>query len=107
MNAKVFIDEALDAGLEAVFEAVFAGGDTIIQSTAGQILVGEKYGVHLRMGGEVILHGALGEGHFGFIGALNEAIVAKRNNAFVLIYDYTAHFAGWVLTFKRSRFGDF
>ena len=42
MDAELFVDEALDAGLEAVLEAVLAGGDFVVERAAGEVLVGKN-----------------------------------------------------------------
>ena len=41
MDAKLLIDEALDAGLQAVFETVFAGSDSVVNSTTSEVLIGK------------------------------------------------------------------
>ena len=107
MNAEFFIDKAFDAGLQAIFETVFAGGGFVVESAAGEILMGKKQSVHFGMDGEVIFHRALGKGHFRLIGALREAVVAERNDALIRIDNDTAHFAGWVFGFFGDGFGNF
>ena len=71
VDAEFLVDEAFDAGLETVFEAVFAGGDAIINSAAGEVLMGKNQGVHLGVNGEIVFHRALGESHFGLLGTLD------------------------------------
>ena len=107
MNAEFFIDKAFDAGLQAVFETVFAGGGFVVESAAGEILMSKKQSVHFGMDGEVIFHRALGKGHFRLIGALREAVVAERNDALIRIDNDTTHFAGWVFGFFGDGFGNF
>ena len=92
MDAEFFVDETFNTGLEAIFEAVFAGGYSIIYGTAGKVAFGEDESIHLGVDGEVILHGAFGESHFGFVSTLEHAIVAKRDYAFIAINDHAAHF---------------
>lgn len=77
MDAELFINDAFDAGLEAVFEAVFAGGDSIIYSAAGEVALSENEGVHFGVDGEVVLHWSFGESHFGFVGALEHAVITE------------------------------
>lgn len=106
MDTELLVNKAFDAGLQAVFEAIFAGGDSIVDSAAGQILVGKKYGVHLGVNSEVVFHRALRKGHFGLIGTLNHAVVAERNDAFVLVDNHATHFAGRVFGLCRHGLGD-
>lgn len=106
MNTEFFINETFNAGLKAVFETVVASGDSIINSAAGKVAASKDEGVHFRMNSKMIFHGALAEGHFGFVGILDEAIIAERNNAFVRIdYDAT-HLRRRVFRFGGGRFGD-
>ena len=92
MNTKFFIDEAFDAGLQAVFEAVFTGGDSIINGAASEVLIGKEKSVHLAVNSEIILHRALGKSHFGLVGALDHAVVAERDYALVMVDNDAAHF---------------
>lgn len=92
MDTQLPVDKPLDAGLEAVFETVFARGDSIINSTAGEVALGKNQSVHLGMNGEIIFHGALGERELGLDGALWEAIIAHRYHTLVLVNDGAAHF---------------
>lgn len=59
------------------------------------------------MDGKIVFHWALREGHLGLVGALNHAVIAERDYAFVLVDDYTAHFGGWILGLGCHGFGDF
>lgn len=70
MHAELSVDKTLDAGLEAVLETVVAGGDAVIDCTAGQVPMCVDESIHLGMNYEIILHRALGEGHFGFVRTL-------------------------------------
>jgi len=42
VDAELLIDEALDAGLEAVFEAVLTSGDAVVDGAAGEIAAGKN-----------------------------------------------------------------
>lgn len=106
MHTKFFVNEAFDTGLQAVFEAILAGGDFVVDGTAGEVLVGEKQSVHLGVDGKIVFHGAFGERHFGFVGTLYHAVVTERNDAFVLVDDDTAHLAGGVFGFCRYGLGN-
>ena len=92
VDAKFAVDETFDTSLETVLETVFTGGRLIIYSTPGKITSSIDESVHLGMDDEVVFHGALVHGHFGFVSTLWETIVAKRNYAFISIYDCAAHF---------------
>ena len=106
MHTKFFVNEAFDTGLQTVFEAIFAGGDFVVNGTASEVLVGEKQGVHLGVNSKIVFHGALRERHFGLVGTLHHAVVAERNDAFIAIDDDAAHLAGGVFGFLRYGFGD-
>ena len=41
VDSEFFVNEPFDAGLQAIFEAVFTSGDPIIYGAAGKILVRE------------------------------------------------------------------
>ena len=47
MNAEFAIDKAFDAGLETVLETVFAGGDSIINSTSSKVASSIDESIHL------------------------------------------------------------
>ncbi len=59
MDAEFFIDETFDAGLQTIFETIFAGGNPVINSATGEVLMGKNERVHFGMNGEVVLHWAL------------------------------------------------
>ena len=92
MDTQLPVDKPLDAGLEAVFEAVLTGGDSVVNSATGEVAPGKNQSVHLGVDGEIILHGALGERELGLDGALWEAIISYRYHPFVLVNDGAAHF---------------
>ncbi len=106
MDAELLVDETLDAGLEAVLEAVLAGGDFVVERAAGEALVGKNQRVHLGVDSEVVLHRTLGEGHFGLVGALDHAVIAEGNDAFSLVDNDATHLGRWVLGPYRHGFGD-
>ena len=54
-------------------------------------------GVHFGMNGKIILHRALGQGHFGLVGGLDHAVITKGNNALVVIHNHATHFARRIL----------
>ena len=56
VDAELAVNKAFDAGLEAVFETVFAGSNFIIYSAASEIALGEDKGIHFGVNREVILH---------------------------------------------------
>ena len=107
MNAKLFIYEAFDASLETVFETIFTSSDTIIECTAGQILVSKNQCIHFAVNSEIIFHRTLREGHFGLVGALKHTIVAKRYHALVLVDNDAAHFGRRVFGLACYSIGDF
>ena len=59
MDAQIFVDEAFNTSLQAILEAVFAGGNTIVNGAAGEILVSKEDSVHFGMDGKIVFHGAL------------------------------------------------
>lgn len=106
MNTKFFIDKAFDASLETIFETIFTGGNAIINSAASEILVGKEHGVHFGMDGKIVFHGALRESHFRLVGTLKHAVITERHDAFVSVYNHTAHLRRRVFAFSRDRLGD-
>ena len=106
MDAELTVNEALDAGLETVFETVITSSSLIIYSTPGEVATSINQRIHFRMNNKVILHGALAHGHLGFVSALREAIVAERNDSIICIDNCATHFGRRILGLGCRRFGD-
>ena len=106
MDTKLSVHETFDAGLEAVLEAILAGGDGVVEGAAGEVATSKNQGVHLGMNREVVLHGALGEGHLGFVGPLEHTIITERHDTFVDIHDDAAVFGGRVFAFPGGSFSN-
>ena len=59
MDAKLLVNKAGNTGLKAIFEAVFAGGNAIINGAAGEVAFCKNQSVHFGVNCKVIFHRAL------------------------------------------------